>query len=75
MVYIKGIFIYVCGVLLYNFYVKKNKFIYKYFLIQDGEKIKFVYLKIFNCINENVVLFFQIFLKELGFDKQVDYDL
>ena len=63
------------GALLYNFYIKKNKLSHKYPLIQDGEKIKFVYLKTPNKINENVISFFQTFPKELGIDKQVDYDL
>lgn len=74
-VYTKGTPIHVRGALLYNFHVKKNKLTHKYPLIQDGEKIKFVYLKTPNRINENVVSFFQTFPKELGLDKQVDYDL
>ncbi len=74
-VYTKGTPIHVRGSLLYNFYIKKNKLAHKYPLIQDGEKIKFVYLKTPNKINENVISFFQTFPKELGIDKQVDYDL
>ena len=74
-VYTKGTPIHVRGALLYNFYIKKNKLSHKYPLIQDGEKIKFVYLKTPNKINENVISFFQTFPKELGIDKQVDYDL
>jgi DNA polymerase elongation subunit (family B) len=74
-VYTKGTPIHVRGALLYNFYIKKNKLTHKYPLIQNGEKIKFVYLKTPNRINENVVSFFQTFPKELGIDKQVDYDL
>ena len=74
-VYTKGTPIHVRGSLLYNFYIKKNKLSHKYPLIQDGEKIKFVYLKTPNKINENVISFFQTFPKELGIDKQVDYDL
>ena len=74
-VYSKGTPIHVRGSLLYNFYIKKNKLTHKYPLIQDGEKIKFVYLKTPNKINENVVSFFQTFPKELALDKQVDYDL
>jgi DNA polymerase elongation subunit (family B) len=74
-VYTKGTPIHVRGALLYNFHIKKNKLTHKYPLIQDGEKIKFVYLKTPNRINENVVSFFQTFPKELGLDNQIDYDL
>ena len=63
------------GALLYNFYNKKNKLTHKYPLIQDGEKIKFVYLKTPNKINENVISYLGTFPKEFGLDKQVDYDL
>ena len=74
-VYGKGTPIHVRGALLYNFYIKKNKLTHKYPLIQDGEKIKFVYLKTPNKINENVISYFQTFPTELGLDRQVDYDL
>ena len=60
---------------MYNFYNKKNKLTHKYPLIQDGEKIKFVYLKTPNKINENVISYLSTFPKEFGLDKQVDYDL
>jgi DNA polymerase elongation subunit (family B) len=73
--YGKGTPIHVRGALLYNFHNKKNKLTYKYPLIQDGEKVKYVYLKTPNKINENVISFMGIFPKEFGLDKQVDYDL
>ena len=73
--YSKGTPIHVRGALLYNFYNKKNKLTHKYPLIQEGEKIKFVYLKTPNKINENVISYLGTFPKELGLDKQVDYDL
>ena len=73
--YSKGTPIHVRGALLYNFHNKKNKLTYKYPLIQDGEKVKYVYLKTPNKINENVISFMGIFPKEFGLDKQVDYDL
>ena len=74
-IYGKGTPIHVRGALLYNFYNKKNKLTHKYPLIQDGEKIKFVYLKTPNKINENVISYLSTFPKEFGLDKQVDYDL
>ena len=47
----------------------------KYALIQNGEKIKFCYLKLPNPIRENVIAFIQMFPKELGLDKYIDYEL
>ena len=73
--YSKGTPIHVRGALLYNFHNKKNKLKHKYPLIQDGEKIKFVYLKTPNKIGENVISFLGTFPREFGLDKQVDYDL
>jgi hypothetical protein len=74
-IYSKGCPIQVRGALLFNYYVKEKKLTNKYSLIQNGEKIKFVYLKQPNPIRENVISFIQQFPKELGIDKYVDYDL
>ena len=75
MIYIKGTPIHIRGALLFNHYVKKNKLDNKYSLIQNGEKIKFCYLKKPNTLHENVISFIQEFPKELNIDKYVDYDL
>ena len=67
--------IHIRGVLLYNHYIKKNKLDTKYPIINNGEKIKFCYLKKANPIHENVISFIQQFPKELNIAKYVDYDL
>tara|TARA_B100000401_G_C52612645_1_gene627460 strand:- start:391 stop:843 length:453 start_codon:yes stop_codon:yes gene_type:complete len=74
-IYNKGTPIHARGALLYNHYIVKNKLDAKYSLIQNGEKIKFCYLKKPNHIHENVISFIQDFPKELNLDKYVDYDL
>ena len=74
-IYSKGTPIHCRGALLYNHYIKQKKLTNKYSFIQNGEKIKFCYLKKPNIIHENVISFIQEFPKELGIDKYVDYDL
>ena len=74
-IYMKGTPIHCRGALLFNHYVKKKNLTNKYSLIQNGEKIKFCYLKKPNIIQENVISFIQDFPKELDLEKYVDYDL
>ena len=74
-IYIKGTPIHVRGALLFNHYIKKNNLTNKYSLIQNGEKIKFCYLKKPNILHENIISFISDFPKELGIDKYIDYDL
>ena len=74
-IYIKGTPIHVRGALLFNHYIKQNKLTNKYSLIQNGEKIKFIYLKKPNSIHENIISFIQEFPKELNLDKYIDYEL
>jgi DNA polymerase elongation subunit (family B) len=74
-IYSKGTPIHVRGALLFNYYIKQNNLTNKYSLIQNGEKIKFIYLKKPNSIHENIISFIQDFPKELGVDKYIDYEL
>ena len=72
-IYQKGTPIHVRGALLYNHYVRKHKVENKHPLIQEGEKIKFMYLKTPNPIHENAISFFGELPKEFGIEKYVDY--
>ena len=72
-IYNKGTPIHVRGALLYNHYVKKHNVQNKHPLIQEGEKIKFMYLKTPNPLHENVISFFGELPKEFGIEKYVDY--
>ena len=72
--YNKGCPIHVRGAILYNHYTKKAGLDKKYAAIQSGEKIKFLYLKVPNPIQENVFSFIQDFPRELGYEQYVDYD-
>jgi len=74
-IYAKGTPIHVRGALLYNHYIKHKKLTNKYSLINNGEKIKFCYLKKPNVIHENVISFIQDFPRELNLDKYIDYEL
>ena len=74
-VYSKGTPLHVRGTLLYNFYIAKNKLQYKYPLVQEGEKIKYLYLRRPNKLgNENVLSFLNTFPKELGLEGHIDRD-
>ncbi len=74
-IYAKGTPIHIRGALLFNHYVKQKKLNNKYSPIGNGEKVKFLYLKKPNIIQENVISFIQDFPTELGLDKYIDYEL
>jgi DNA polymerase elongation subunit (family B) len=74
-IYDKKCPIHVRGSLLYNFYLKKNKLTSKYELIQEGDKIKFLYLKEPNTIRENCISFNSAIPQEFDLHRYVDYDL
>jgi len=74
-IYIKGTPIHIRGSLLFNHYIKEKKLTNKYSLINNGEKIKFLYLKKPNIIHENIISFISDFPRELDLDRYIDYDL
>jgi DNA polymerase elongation subunit (family B) len=73
-VYKKGCPIHVRGSILYNKALQDNN-LKRYATIQDGEKIKFCYLKTPNPIKENVIAFPDYLPEELKLHKYIDYDL
>jgi len=73
--YLKGCPIHVRGAILYNHWTKKKEIDHKYASINNGEKIKFCYLKTPNWMHENVISFIQDFPTELDLDKHIDYEL
>ena len=73
-IYAKGTPIHVRGALLYNHHVKAASLEKKYELIQNGEKIKFCYLKLPNPIRENVISFPTYLAPELQLNKYIDYN-
>ena len=74
-IYQKGTPIHVRGSLLYNKLLKDNSLHLKYEKIQEGDKIKFLYLKEPNSLHENTIAFITKLPKEFDITKYVDYDL
>lgn len=74
-IYKKGTPIHVRGSLLFNYHIKRLGLTKKYEPITDGNKIKFVYLKLQNPFNENVIAFNSVLPKEFGLHDYIDYDL
>ncbi len=73
-VYAKGTPIHVRGALLYNHHCKRFGIDKKYQAIRDGDKIKFVYVKTPNPLQEDVIAFSQHLPKEFGLEAYIDYD-
>ena len=73
-IYRKACPIHVRGALLYNHYVKQKGLDKKYELVNNGEKIKFCYLKTPNPIKENVIGYTNDLPKELDLHRFIDYN-
>lgn len=71
----KGTPIHVKGALVYNHFLRELKLTKRYQQIQEGEKIKFVYLKQPNIFNNNTLAFLSGLPKQLGAEQYIDHDL
>ena len=74
-IYGKGTPIHVRGALLHNKRIRSLALEKKYQLIQNGDKIKFIYLRVPNTIQENVISFPGHLPEELELHKYVNHDL
>ena len=74
MMYKKGTPIHVRGAILYNHYLKKYELLKKYPLIQEGEKLKFTYLKVPNHFKEDVISYPGRLPKEFNLSEYIDYE-
>ena len=74
-IYKKGTPIHVRGALLHNKQIRSLGLEKKYELIQNGDKIKFIYLRVPNTIQENVISFPGHLPDELELHKYVNHDL
>jgi len=72
--YKKGTPIHVRGAIVYNHFLKQYNLDKKYPLIQEGEKLKFTYLKVPNHFKESVVSFPGRLPKEFNLQEYIDYD-
>jgi DNA polymerase elongation subunit (family B) len=67
--------IHVKGAILYNHYLKQKNLTKKYPLIQEGEKLKYTYLKMPNPFKDTVISFPGRLPKEFGLQEYIDYEL
>jgi DNA polymerase elongation subunit (family B) len=73
--YKKGTPIHVKGAILYNHFLKEMKLTKKYPVIQEGEKLKFTYLKQPNPFKDTVISYPTRLPIEFGIHEYVDYDM
>jgi hypothetical protein len=72
--YKKGTPIHVKGAILYNHFLKQYNLSNKYPLIQEGEKLKFTYLKMPNPFKDMVISYPGRIPKEFNLTEYIDYD-
>lgn len=72
--YTKGTPIQVRASILFNHHLKRLELTNKYNLIGNGEKIKYLHMKMPNPFGENVIAFISELPKEFGLNSYIDYD-
>jgi DNA polymerase elongation subunit (family B) len=73
-IYRKSTPLHVKGSLIYNMMLKKNKLTKKYPIIQEGEKIKYTYLKEPNPSGDSAIAMLTTLPKEFNLEEYIDYD-
>ena len=73
--YKKGTPLHVKGAILYNHFLKQMNLTNKYPLIQEGEKLKYTYLKMPNPFKDTVVSYPSRLPTEFGLQDYIDYDV
>lgn len=73
--YKKGTPIHVKGAIIYNTNLERFNLTKKYPLIQEGEKIKFTYLKMPNPFKDTVISYPSRLPKEFDMQQYIDYDM
>ena len=71
----KGAPIHVKGALTFNHFLRELNLTKQYQLIQEGEKIKFIYLKQPNIFNNNTLAFMSVIPPQFNAEQYIDYDL
>jgi hypothetical protein len=74
-IYKKGTPIHVRGALIYNHLLDQHGLTKRYPIIQEGEKVKFCYLKLPNPLRENIIAVPNVLPKEFELNRYIDYDL
>jgi DNA polymerase elongation subunit (family B) len=72
--YKKGTPIHIRGCIMFNHLLRQNKLTNKYNIIQDGEKIRFIFLRVPNPTGGNIMSFITELPTEFDLHSRIDYD-
>ena len=72
--YKKGTPIHIRGSIMFNHLLRQNELTNKYSIINDGEKIRFIFLRIPNPTGGNIIAFINEFPTEFDLHPLIDYD-